>query len=305
MVKNQHYIPQFYLKRFGKGEKIDAYDIKNNKFITNTNVINFACEKFFYDTEPDNIRGILNIYKESGYVSEEDFEEKLKEPQFIEKTFSRLEYKTATYLDEFERDNNLINDEKFLSILFIFMDTLSIRTASYRNGIENIAEQTSTWLKSLNIDKVENYPLHLEPKEIAKQSQLNSILSLPRVYKKALNFFDCYDFFVGVNNTDVDFIISDNPLLYFLQGFNDICFPINPKLAIIMQANAADEAHKICNTRPDQQKRIFLKATDVINYNNYQVHSNANFLFGSELALKFHFVFCNIMKSITDDKNSI
>ena len=31
MVKNQHYIPQFYLKRFGKDEKIDAYDIKNKK----------------------------------------------------------------------------------------------------------------------------------------------------------------------------------------------------------------------------------------------------------------------------------
>ena len=305
MVKNQHYIPEFYLKRFGKGEKIDAYDIKNNKFITNTNVNNFACRRFFYDTDPDNIRDVLHIYKEIGYASEEEIENKLKEPQFIEKTFSELESRTSAYLDKFEEDISLINDEKFLSMLFIFMDTLSLRIASYRNSLENITEQTSAWLKSLNISEIKNYPLHLDPKEIAKQSQLNSILSLPRAYKKALNFFDCYDFFVGVNNTDVDFIISDNPLLYFLQGFNDICFPINPKLAIIMQANAADEAHKICNAKPDLHKRIFLKAIDVIKYNTLQEYSNGNFLFGSETALRFYLAFSNYTKSYMKGKNSI
>ena len=48
------------------------------------------------------------------------------------------------------------------------MRTLSIRTMSFRNGLENIAEQTTSWLKSLNIKKVKNYPLDMDPKDIAK-----------------------------------------------------------------------------------------------------------------------------------------
>lgn len=303
MVKNQHYIPEFYLKRFGKNEKIDAYDIKNKKFITNTNVSNFACRRFFYDTESDNIRKTLSVYKKVGFISEEKFEEKLKEPQFIEKALSNLESKMSTYLDSFEKDNSLINDENFLRTLFIFMDILSIRTASYRKEQENIFEQTSNWIKSLNIEKVENYPLDLEPKEIAKQNQLNSILSLPRSYNKALNFFDKYDIFIGINNTDVDFIISDNPLKSFYLGFNDICFPINPKLAIIMQVTGVDEKFKICNIQPDKDKKIFLNKIDIIKYNIMQEHSNPDFLFGNEESLKQYLNFVKMIMSILNNKD--
>lgn len=293
MVKNQHYIPEFYLKRFGKNEKIDVYDIKNKKFILNTNVSNFACRRFFYDTEPDNIRETLSFYKEIGFITEKELEEKIKEPQFIEKALSRLESKMSIDFNEFEKNNGLINNDDFLRTLFIFIHTLSIRTANYRKSQENILEQISNW-KTLN---TEDYQLNIEHKEIAKQNQLNSILSLPILYEKALCFFDKYDIFVGINNTDVDFIISDNLLFGFYLGFNDICFPVNPKLAIIIQVAGVDKKFKICNVQPDKENKIFLKSTDVISYNTFQECSNANFLFGNESSLKFHLNFINSIKN--------
>lgn len=63
MVKNQHYIPQFYLKRFGKNGKIDVYDIKNKKFIPNSNVSNFASKRFFYDIDTNKLDSELSILR--------------------------------------------------------------------------------------------------------------------------------------------------------------------------------------------------------------------------------------------------
>ena len=72
MVKNQHYIPQFYLKRFGKDEKIDAYDIKNKKFITNTNVSNFASKRFFYDIELEKLDEHISLLKKIYNIDDTD-----------------------------------------------------------------------------------------------------------------------------------------------------------------------------------------------------------------------------------------
>lgn len=303
MVKNQHYIPEFYLKRFGKNEKIDAYDIKNKKFIPNTNVSNFACRRFFYDTEYDNLKNTLSIYKQVVFISEEKFENKFKELQFIEKFLSRLEGEMSIYFENFEKDNSLIDDENFLITLFIFMDILSIRTVSYRKEQENIAEQKLNWLKSLDKEIVKNYSSDIDPKEVAKRNQLNSIISLSRISNKALNFFEKYDIFVGINNTEIDFIISDNVLKSFYLGFNDICFPINPRLAIIMQVRGVDKKYRICNAKPDKDKKIFLKEIDVIKYNIIQEHSNSNFLFGNELTLKKYLKFVKIIMSILNNKD--
>lgn len=85
MVKNQHYIPQFYLKRFGKDEKIDAYDIKNKKFITNTNVSNFASKRFFYDIELEKLDEHISLLKKiyNIYDTDEDFKKLINSPQYI------------------------------------------------------------------------------------------------------------------------------------------------------------------------------------------------------------------------------
>jgi hypothetical protein len=300
MVKNEHYVPRFYLERFSKNERIYAYDFQKKKIIS-TNVRKIGSKNYFYDIDPNDLKEELSVFKEVMKITDDSFEKSIDDVQFIEKALSRLEDKAAIYFNEFEKDYSLIKDEEFLSILFLFMRTLSIRTMSFRSNLENIAQQTTDWLNSLGITNVKNYPVDKDPKYIAKVNQLNEIISLPRMYRKSIDFFDNYDLFVGINNTKLDFLLSDNPLLYFFLGFNDICFPVNSKLAIIIQAKSASPEFKICNLNPNKDGIIYLSEKEIMKYNILQHNTNARYLFGSEEMLNYHIKmidFLNIIRNI-------
>lgn len=297
MVKNEHYIPKFYLKKFAnKNEIISAYNFQLNKII-DVNIKNIGCKNHFYDIDLKELKDVLQIYKDVFNIDEEVFQKQFENEQFIENTFSKLESKMASYFVNFENDYSLINNEEFLSTLYLFMRTLSLRTLNYRKDLENMSTQTTNWLKSLNIKNVSNYPLDKEPKEIAKISQLSEILDLPRLYKKSLLFFENYEFLIGVNNTGFDFLISDNPMIYFIMGFNDICFPINPKLAIIMQHKKAKKEFKVCNFEKNANNVYYLKELDVLKYNILQCNSNANYLFGKKKMIQAQLRFIDYIKS--------
>lgn len=291
MVKQEHYVPRFYLKRFSDNDKISVFDIKGERIFT-TNIKKIACNNRFYDLNLNELSDALRLQKEICNISDDVFEKECNDVQFVEKALSRLEDKFSSQLIKFEEDYNLINNEDFLRTLFLFAYTLSIRTVGFRDGLENIARQTKKWLENINIKNID-YPIDKEPEEIAKIKQINELLSISIVSKKALTFFDKYNIFIGINNSDEDFIISDNPLNYFFLGFNDVCFPINRKLSIIMQVKDADSDHKICNIKPNKNKIINLTAIEVKKYNNLQVCSNGRYLFGSENVLKNY---CNHVK---------
>lgn len=291
MVKGQHYVPEFYLKRFAKNGKISVYNLLDGN-IFSTDVNKIGKKSYFYDLEPAKLKEMLSEHKKITNISDIDFEELTNDVQFVENALSRLETKAGAYFNKFENDYTLINNKSFLSILFLFMRTLSIRTMSFRNGLENIAEQTTSWLKSLNIEEVRNYPLDMDPKDIAKINQLREITSLARTYDKSIKVFNNYNFYVGINNTKLDFLISDNPLLNFFLESNDICFPINPRLAIIMQARDV-------NLEPDKKSIINLSEKEVMKYNILQHNTNARYLFGSEEMLKNYKEKLQFIKSIT------
>lgn len=289
MVKNQHYIPQFYLKRFGKNEKIDVYDIKNEKFIPNSNVSNFASKRFFYDIDTNKLDSELSILKKIYNVSDDDSNYRgiLDNPQFIEETLSKVESNMANYLDKLENDFSLITNEEFLSTFFIFIRTLSIRTNGYRENLEKITTQTTSWLKTLGITECSNYPLNIPPDELAKIEQLKYIISIPQTYKKAILFFNNYNIHLAKNSTDLGFIISNEPFLSFELGFNDICFPINPHLSIILQVKDADKNYLICKKKPSSNKIINLDIHDVVKYNIFQKHLMSKYLFGNKKDIQY------------------
>src|SRR3954447_22384269 len=86
-VKNQHYVPQFYLKAFcADGKSLFVFD-KATRCSFETGVANIASEQRFYDLPPGPDGG--------------------GDSQVIEKTFSQLErgYAQAVreFLDEVER----------------------------------------------------------------------------------------------------------------------------------------------------------------------------------------------------------
>ena len=295
MVKGEHYLPRFYLEKFSNDGKIDVLNISNGK-IFSTSVERIGKKSYFYDLNPGELKKILSEHLKLTNITHSQFEELTDDVQFVEKALSRLENKAASLFNQFENNYNLINDEEFLSTLFLFMYTLSIRTMSFRNSLESIATQTSNWLESLNMEKVEKYPLDKKPEDIAKINQLYAITSLAQVYKHGMTFFDNYNIYVGINDSNIDFLISDNPLHYFMLGFNDLCFPIDPKLAIIMQVKSAPQNFKLCNFKPDKNKLVHLNGNDVIKYNMLQQYSKARYLFGSENMLKQHLKLVNTLK---------
>lgn len=63
MVKNEHYIPRFYLKKFAKNEIISAYNFQTKKVI-NVNVKNIGCKNHFYDIDLMALKDELLIYKD-------------------------------------------------------------------------------------------------------------------------------------------------------------------------------------------------------------------------------------------------
>ncbi len=301
MVKNEHYVPRFYLNKFANNNKIYAYDLENNNLFP-TNINKIGCNNYFYDIDSDSLKEGLKEYKEIYNIPDEVFEKECEDIQFIEKALSRLEDKFSVLLSKFETDHSIINDEEFLRTLFLFLHAQSIRTKGFRDRLENIASQTKKWLQKLNIKNID-YPVELEAKDIAKLNQIKELLSLSKVYKKALSFFDVYDIYIGINNSDIDFIISDNSMSYFFTGFNDICFPVNPKLSIIMQVKNAKDEFKICSIKPDKNKQIFLTKKEVIKYNVLQQYSNSKYLLGSEKALKDYILYMNFFSIINLIRN--
>lgn len=296
MVKREHYIPRFYLNRFAENEIISAYNFQT-KQLFEVNTKNIGCKNYFYDIDPKELSEELELYKKIFNISEDDFNDRMGDKQFLEKTFSRLESKTASYFNKFENDYSLISDNDFLSTLYLFMKTLSVRTLNYRKGLENISIQTAEWLKSLNAKNVINYPLDKSPEQISKINQLKEIISLPRLYKKSISFFENYEIFVGVNNTGFDFLISDNPLMHFSMGFNDICFPINPKLSIIMQVKNVDKEFKVCDLKFDENKICYLNEKEVLKYNILQCNSSAMYLFGKKKMIEAQLMFIEYIES--------
>lgn len=297
MVKKEHYIPQFYLKRFGDGEKIDAYDIQNQKYIPNTNALNFASKRFFYDIEQEKLKK-HNEFLKSIFNTSFDKEENTIDSQYVERILSRIESNMSDSLDKLEQDYSLIENEKFLSSLFLFLRTLSIRTVGYRNMLSEIANQKTEWLKSLNIKKYDDIYEDLSSEEIAKINQLEYILSIPETLKKSISFFENYNIFIGRNNTNLGFIISDEPFYHFELGFNDICFPVNRSLAIIMQVKDVDSKYLICTKKPDANNTVNLDIKDVIKYNTFQNNLISRYLFGKMSDIKYFLKISSVLNNL-------
>lgn len=297
MVKNQHYIPQFYLKRFGNNGKIDFYDRQKRKFILNTNVKNFASERFFYDIDANELKEELVLYKEYANISDKGFNIMLSNPQLIENHFSKMESRTNIYFNKFESNLAFINDENFISVLVNFVYTQSIRTKNYRITIEKVSTQISGWLRNMGVEKVANYPLDLPPQKIAQLEQLKHIVSLTELYSKLTLFFTNYDIFIGINDSDLGFILSEEPFLDFFLGFNDICVPINPKLCVIFQVKTVKPEFLLCKKKPDSNKIIHLDIKDVTKYTLRQYTDSSRYLFGNNEDIKHFLAIVKLLKS--------
>lgn len=240
-VRRQHYVPRMYLKRFGYGnigdEYISVLKLDNGTVLDNRKVENFAVANYFYDADKEQIAEIL---KEDLKVFPELCDnEKLSDEQFTEHALAREESAISKMLNELQEDLSRIHISSNRNLMVIFLHSLAYRTKQFRDQMDAINNKTEKWLNSM----CDNLGLDEETKKkiietncsTGKNTQLYQILGIKPVLETMQMLQYNYEWYEAVNNTELDFVISDNPAQTVRNGFNDICIPVSSNKAIIFR----------------------------------------------------------------------
>ena len=290
-VRRQHYVPRMYLKRFGYGNIDDEYisvlKLDNGTVLDNRKVKNFAVENYFYDADKEQIAEIL---KEDLKVFPELCDnENLSDEQFTEHALSREESAISKMLNELQEDLSRIHISSNRNLMVIFLHSLAYRTKQFRDQMDAINNKTEKWLNSI----CDNLGLDEETKKKAietncstgKNTQLYQILGIKPVLETMQMLQYNYEWYEAVNNTELDFVISDNPAQTVRNGFNDICIPVSSNKAIILRIK--DKTAPLISKDMPENGVINLSLDSVIAYNCMQLAMGQKFLFGTSDAIKY------------------
>ena len=290
-VRRQHYVPRMYLKRFGYGNIDDEYisvlKLDNGTVLDNRKVKNFAVENYFYDADKEQIAEIL---KEDLKVFPELCDnENLSDEQFTEHALSREESAISKMLNELQEDLSRIHISSNRNLMIIFLHSLAYRTKQFRDQMDAINNKTEKWLNSI----CDNLGLDEETKKKAietncstgKNTQLYQILGIKPVLETMQMLQYNYEWYEAVNNTELDFVISDNPAQTVRNGFNDICIPVSSNKAIILRIK--DKTAPLISKDMPETGVINLSLDSVIAYNCMQLAMGQKFLFGTSAAIKY------------------
>lgn len=215
VVKNQHYVPQFYLNYFANEKnKIFVYDKFDSKAFT-SNARNLASEGYFYDIINGEMQSIEK-YQNTKY--EEAFS------NFLPNILDKLEHQRYFKLKKYEKGE-----------IASFLSYQYIRTKRFRE--ESVRLFTSP--------DIYNSPAHFPP-QIGHFILLSDPLLLKDIYS---NLVDNYYWIFGKNSTDKLFYTSDNPFVQresireihiqqkkeyadFSLLSHEIAFPLTPKFIV-------------------------------------------------------------------------
>ena len=111
IVKNQHYLPKFYLKGFCDQEsKITIFDRERGEIRFNQNPQKYAVERYFYDTDSKELKKLFEkwviLYPKLCNIINID------DKQFIEHFFNRLETVIAKLFETILNDPDVLYDQK-------------------------------------------------------------------------------------------------------------------------------------------------------------------------------------------------
>lgn len=290
-TKNEHYVPRMYIKRFGYGTKdkprISVLKKPEGTVLHNQNPENFASQRFFYDTTEDVIRNVLKkdleifpSIKESEFYHDE---------QLAEHALSRLEGAYKELLDNIEANPQVIYEDKLRARFICFVHELAFRTKSFRDGLDAINLKT----KEVLCEMCDTLGMNADAKrKIIEENcvpgidiQLYNILSVEPTLQTMRKLVDNYDWFIGYNDTKLDFVISDNPAQTVWMNFNEICIPISKRIAIVMRGK--DKKAFMISEDSAIDNIINMSIKSVIAYNLMQESMAQLYVFGSEKSINF------------------
>ena len=213
-TKNQHYVPQFYLRNFSEdGHGIRTFNLSSGKVIPHAK-LKYQCSKDYFYGEDGTLEKALGG---------------------METSFS-LTFKKCLELNSKER----ISDEDFY-LLSMFAAVQHMRTKKYLDIMEQFGKQTYGTLAELYI---KTHKLNLSPDQYRIDTDPDFpryILRIGILHQPLLNDLECI---ILENKTQEDFVLSDNPVILqnpFLEKFVkfncngmatrglQIYFPLSPR----------------------------------------------------------------------------
>ncbi|MGM7683194.1 DUF4238 domain-containing protein [Cytobacillus sp. Hm23] len=307
IVKNQHYVPQRYLRKFAVAQKkkkkniyrFNIFDKEKQESRENQNVENYASERYFYDVDFNE----LLVQAESEGINIDDEIKVLTnkvDKQHLENVFAtKVE---TTMFDPFEKiiskytltpanmykKVQVVPDEDKVTIAY-YLALQFVRTKEYREKIIQMYEKgtklllrkglkdeiDSEFLDSLEIKLKENR-INLFHNEHLIDTEL--LESFAKIFLKHIWIF-------GVNETDNLFYTSDNPLVFYgheeHQGLGskgvELIFPITPKLVLVMR-----EVERFQRELPLYNRFIQIPEEYINFYNELQVFQSYRYIFSKD-----------------------
>lgn len=252
-VKNQHYVPQFYLKQWANNkEQLFVYDKKQCKNFP-SNISNIASSRFFYDfPEIDElVKNKIRIQlKKDGY--EDVYIDSLFQQQVLENSFSQLESIISPLLNKIIKkidDVNVLSEEWIKNYPILTNDDKQIfahyiasqlvRINKQKNFQEDITNQLFDDMKRVYKNNTNDNLIVKVDNDYNEWQYLSNILPLTYEFSKIL---ESYKWIIYRNFTNMPFYISDSPITQYGQLGNfglkekgvDIRFPLSPKYELII-----------------------------------------------------------------------
>lgn len=279
-VKNQHYVPRMYMKRFAQDQKrICVWNLMNDTILTRQRPENYAAKRYFYDTDKVELKQALEemvkLYPDAVPIID------AADEQFVEKELSREEADASKILELICNNHEALYDENNMLKLIIFLHDLAYRSEKYRDQLDNIREQTLMHLGKMGItaEQVEGMD------KTGKDNQLYQLVGIAPLLKTAKELTENYNWYIGTVSGNIKLVISDNPAQGIMLGFNDICIPLSGDKAIIFRI--IDQDAPIISKDMPVGNEIKLTERSVFAYNAVQMSYANRFMFGDKASLTF------------------
>lgn len=243
--KNQHYVPQFYQRRFSDdGKNIGVYLVDQQKSIPSAPIKSQASADYFYtnDTDkPDNVEKAFSGIEGIGKEIMQKLDDNPRTPLPKEESFSLY----AFTILQLGRTLSPVQDTREMANMMLRRVLKFVTEISKNSDSPELAD-----FRDMSDDVIDSITL---TEEAAKKLALGSYLQMLPL---------CMDLKskVLINETPVPFITSDNPVcLYnpFMEKMNYplnglgargtiIYFPLSPKLALFIYD---DNVYKVGNRK--------------------------------------------------------
>lgn len=279
-VKNQHYVPKMYLKRFSPDlKRFCVWNLTLDEIFTRQRPENYAARRYFYDANKGELKQALEEMAKLNPDIPPIIDE--ADEQFVEKLLSRIEADIAQILDLINNDHNVLYDKTVMQKLIVFLHDLTYRSEKYRELLDSIREQILPQLERLGVSIEQVKGLE----ETGKDRQLYQLLGVAPLIKTGIMLMENYNWYIGTVSGEMKLVISDNPAQGFSLGFNDICIPISGEKAIIFRIKKPN-ALIISKDMPIGNE-IQLTEHSVVSYNAIQLWYANRFMFGDKASLMF------------------